>query len=156
MKEFGDLASFAAHLALAEVAAHKALEKGLDKAADHIERAAKGKIGEYQGANGMHDAWPEQADSTKEDRVRKGFTENDPLLRTGALRDSISHETHGLEAAIGSTSDIAVYQELGTDKIPPRPFLGAAAYESIDEVKKLVGGAVITWIVGGNSLDYKV
>ncbi|CAJ0705821.1 HK97 gp10 family phage protein [Ralstonia holmesii] len=156
MKEFGDLASFAAHLVLAEVTAHKALEKGLDKAAAHIEHAAKDKIGEYQAANGMHEAWPELAESTKEDRVRKGFTENDPLLRTGDLRDSISHETHGLEAAIGSTSDIAVYQELGTDKIPPRPFLGAAAYESIDEVKKLVGGAVITGIVGGNSLDYKV
>ena len=156
MKEFGDLASFAAHLVLAEVAAHKALEKGLDKAAAHIERAAKGKIGEYQEANGMHEAWPELADSTKEDRVRKGFTENDPGLRSGAMRDSISHETRGLESAIGSDDQNLVWFELGTDKQPPRSVLGAAAYESIDEVKKLVGGAVITGIVGGNSLDYKV
>jgi len=150
------LADMALHLLEAEARMLVTLEHGLEKAAAEIDKAAKDKIGEYQAANGMHDAWPELADSTKEDRVRKGFTENDPLLRSGELRDSMGHETKGLEAAIGSTSDIAVYQELGTDKIPPRPFLGAAAYEHIDEVKKIVGGAVITGIVGGSALPYKV
>lgn len=150
------LAEMALHLVTAEAKLLVSLEHGLEKVAATIDQAAKDKIGEYQAANGMHDAWPELADSTKAERSRLGFTENDPLLRTGELRDSISHETKGLEAAIGSTSDIAVYQEMGTDKIPPRPFLGAAAYEHIEDVKKIVGGAVITGIVGGKALDYKV
>jgi len=151
------LAEMALQFATADARLLVALEHGLEKAAAKIDKAARDKIGEYQDANGMHDAWPELADSTKKERSRLGFTENDPLLRTGELRDSISHETDGhLTAIIGSTSDIAVYQELGTDKIPPRPFLGSAAYEHIDDVKKLVGGAVITGIVGGNALDYDV
>lgn len=150
------LAEMALNLVTAEARMLVSLEHGLEKVAAKIDQAAKDKIGEYQAANGMHDAWPELADSTKADRLRQGYTENDPLLRSGELRDSISHETKGLEAAIGSTSDIAVYQELGTDKIPPRPFLGSAAYEHMDDVKKIIGGAVITGIGGGKALDYKV
>lgn len=156
MHSFTSLGQMAAHLLLTEVKTVIALEHGLEKVAAHIEKEAKAKIGEYQGANGMHDAWPELADSTKEDRLRKGFTENDPLLRTGGLRDSISHETKLLEAQIGSTSDIAVYQELGTSKIPPRPFLGAAAFEAKDKIVAILGAATVAGIVGGNILSYEI
>jgi negative regulator of sigma E activity len=55
-----------------------------------------------------------------------------PWLRTGALRASISHVTDGNVAVVGSTSDVAVDQELGTRTIPPRPFLASTAANSAE------------------------
>jgi HK97 gp10 family phage protein len=150
MREFESITGFLVHLAAAEVAVHVAAHHALDLAAQIIELDAKGQLGAYQPDAGPFVAWAELADSTKADRLHNGFTENDPLLRSGALRDSISREVHGLEAAIGSTSDIAVYQELGTDKMPPRPFLGPAAFNNKQKIEKILGSAVM------HALEYGV
>jgi len=152
MREFSSLAAFAAEITALETKVVFQLEKGLEAVAVKIEKTAKKQIGEYQYAVGPFPEWEELADSTKADRVRKGYTENDPLLRSGQLRDSISHETKGLEAAIGSDSDIAVYQELGTVEIAPRPFLGPAVEHNHEAIKKIVGGAVVTGLLGGGSI----
>ena len=156
MNSITSLAHMAAHLALADARILQGLHSALEKSAQKVEKRAKGKLGKYQGSNGMHGAWNELADSTKADRVSKGFSDNDPLLRTGALRNSIKHETRGLTAVIGTNSDVAVYQELGTAKIPPRPFLGAALYEELDSIKKNLGHATVSGIVGGNLLSHKI
>ena len=152
MNAFTSFAGFAAQLAVMETRTVTNLHKALEKVAKKVEKTAKAEIGEYQDGIGEYSAWTELADSTKEDRVRKGFSENDPLLRTGALRDSISHQSHGLQAAIGSTSDIALYQELGTVKIPPRPFLSTALEHNVEEIKHIVGGAVIHGLTGTKRL----
>ena len=103
----------------------------LETVGEAIEKEAKAEIGHYQRTDtGPFPEWTELAPSTKKDRVSKGFTENDPLLRTGELRDSIAHEVRGTSVAIGSDLDIAVYQEMGTATIPPRPFLRIAAFRS--------------------------
>lgn len=141
--EFGSVTHFLVHLAEAELAVHVAAHRALDRAAAIIERDAKEQIGVYQQEAGPFNAWPELADSTKEDRVAKGFSENDPLLRTGELRDSISREVSGHEAAVGSTSDVMVYQELGTVRIPPRPVLGPAAFKNKDRIEQVLGEAVV-------------
>jgi len=152
MKEFGNFVAFAAELAALEAGVVFQLEKGLDAAAARVAQTARKELGAYQPAVGPFPAWEELADSTKADRVRKGYAENDPLLRTGELRNSISHQTRGLEAAIGSDSDVAVYQELGTPKIPPRPFLGPAVEHNHEAIRKIVGGAVVTGLLGGGSI----
>lgn len=152
MKQFGSLSAFAAEIAALEVGVVSQLEKGLEAVANKIEKRAKKEIGEYQEAVGPFQAWEELADSTKAERVRKGYTENDPLLRSGELRESISHETKGLEAVIGSDSDIAVYQELGTPHIEPRPFLGPAVEHNHEAIRKIVGGAVVRGLLGGGSI----
>ena len=78
---------------------------------------------------------PELAESTQEERVRKGYSADEPLLRTGELRDSISWEHRSpISTVVGSTSEIAVYQELGTVRIPPRPFLGSTITEDEKEL----------------------
>lgn len=56
-----------------------------------------------------------------------GGTHDVPWLRSGALRDSIGHTTAGAEAVVGSRDPVAVYQECGTHRDPPRPFLAPAA-----------------------------
>jgi hypothetical protein len=143
MKEFHSITAFVEHLAAAELAMRHSLHHGLDKAAAVIERDAKAKFGEYQPDVPPYNAWAELAEATKRDRVARGFSENDPLLRSGGLRDSVSRRVEGLEAQVGSTSDVMVYQELGTPTIPPRPVLGPAAVESREQVSHILSETVV-------------
>lgn len=152
MKEFGSLAAFAAEMVAVRAGVVFHLHKGLEAVATKIEHTAKREIGEYQAAVGPFPAWDELADSTKVDRVRQGFTENDPGLRSGQMRDSIEHRTQGLEAVIGSNDDRLVWFELGTEKQPPRPVLGPAVEHNRAAIKKIVGGAVVKGLLGGGSI----
>lgn len=150
MKEFGDLLSFATHLGAMAAATDRSLHQGLKKVAVVIEKRAEGKFGTYQTSVGPFGAWEPLAESTKADRVASGFTPDDPLLRSGSLRDSIQHQVSHLEAVIGSPDARMAYQELGTDKIPPRPVLGPAAVESKKEIEKIVAGAAVSGLIGGD------
>jgi len=150
MREFAHIGEMVAHLATMAAAETLALHHGLKKCAVAIEKTAKAEIGEYQGEVPPFSGWVELADSTKADRVAQGFTENDPLLRTGKLRDTISHQIDGLEAVIGSDSDIMVYQELGTEHIPPRAVLGPAAIHNKDLIIKTLGHAVAEGLLYGS------
>jgi HK97 gp10 family phage protein len=142
------LSGFIAHLTAASLAVRNHQHEALEKAARVVEAEAKREIGHYQGEAGQFAPWAELADSTKADRVRQGYAENEPLLRDGTLRDSIGHVVRGNEAVIGSASEIAVYQELGTDKIPPRSFLGGALVRKSDQVAQILGEGVVKALVG--------
>jgi phage gpG-like protein len=76
----------------------------------------------------------------------------DPLLRTGALRDSIRAESDDHRMVVGSNSQIAVYQELGTHNpltgdIPPRPFLALALRNSTDYAEEVFYEAAVALLV---------
>lgn len=116
-----------------EAANHEALER----CAKLIEKDAKDTLGTYDYG------WPQLAPSTQKERESKGFPPNDPLLRTGAMRDSIQHSADSKEARVGSNSDIAVYQELGTSKIPPRSFLEETMKRKTPEMLDLIGRTVV-------------
>jgi HK97 gp10 family phage protein len=153
VKEFKDMGQFARHLVMLSAGGFVfSLHEGLKQVGAVIEARAREEIGTYQPAIGPFQAWPELADSTKADRLAKGFTENDPLYRTGDLRDTISHEQHGLEVAIGSDSDLMVYHEFGTSKMPARPVLGTAAFASKDKVMAILGRAAAIGVAGGQVL----
>ncbi len=154
MHEFKSIGEFVKHLATVKVAEGLAVRSGLKRAAKLVEKQAKAEIGHYQKSVGPFQAWPELAESTREDRVQKGFTENDPLLRTGGLRDSISHQVSGLEAVIGSSSQVALWQELGTPKMPPRPFLGTALAHKEKQVVKLIGDHTVSALIDGRAFSY--
>lgn len=149
MKEFHGIGSFVAHLATIAAAETISLHRGLEKCAVAIEKTAKDEIGHYQDEVGPFAAWAELADSTKEDRLRKGFSENNPLERTHDLENSISHERHGYKAVVGSSSDIMVYQEIGNEKIPPRAVLGPAAIRNKDLIMKVLGHAAAEGLLYG-------
>ena len=133
----------------------------LTKAALMIERDAKQSVGTYQDAAPPFAGWAELADSTKDDRVRKGFSENEPELRTGALRDSYGHDVEMTgpmsgEAVIGSNSDVAVWQELGTKNMPPRTIIGGAAVRQSPKVAALIGKSVHMALVGEEVFEGRI
>jgi phage gpG-like protein len=100
------------------------IQVALTEIAAKIAEDARNKIGHEQ-----HD-WAELADATIASKEQKGEPTPDPLLATGELRDSIQFVVEGHTAVIGSDDPVAVYQELGTETIPPRPFLSSAAAEN--------------------------
>lgn len=112
-----------------------ARRRALDHAGQIVEDKAKALIGTYDA----DPRWPELADATKEDRARQGFSDNEPLLRTGEMRDSIHHTVIGNTGHIGSDNDKAVWQELGTKSIPPRSFLKSAVISEAPAIEHAIG-----------------
>lgn len=147
MREFSSFGAFAKHLGTLALEGEAVVEHLTEESAKIIQKNAKARLGEYQDYTGPFNSWSELADSTKADRVAQGYSENEPLLRTGELRDSIEISRRHDEAVVGSTSDVALWQELGTDRgIPPRPFLGPAGYDSKLDICEKSGNTVIAWI----------
>lgn len=129
--------------------------KALEHAATLVEKEAKAEVGHYQAEAGPFEAWKPLAETTLEGwrghpgKVDLGYSPPDnPLLREGDLRESIGHVVHSHEAAIGSSSDVAVYQELGTSRMSARSFLGGAAVRKEGEVVELLGEGVLAGLVG--------
>ena len=73
-----------------------------------------------------------------------------PWVRTGALRDSIAASATGLEAAIGSNDPAAAPQEMGTSRIPPRPFLAPVASARGEEMAQAIGKQVASALRGSS------
>jgi phage gpG-like protein len=147
MKNFRNLRAFEQHLRKVVQQEPKHKKAILEVAAQYIEDDAKRKFGVYQEAAGPFSAWAPLADSTKQDRTRKGFEPDNPLYRTGELMNSIYHVVEGNTAVIGSDEDIMVYQELGTVTIPARSTLGAAAFESKKKIEAIVVEGVMAWLM---------
>lgn len=157
MREFS-LAEFAVFVAeeLGEGVEH-ARESALELGAKAIQHEAKRVLGTY-----LFD-WEQLAPATQADREHQGYPANEPLLRSGEMRDSIHYTIikPGVEAEIGSDSDIALWQELGTETgIPPRPFLSAsAAYLEkpiVHMIKETVGAAVAGQTIQGEILKIAI
>ena len=65
-----------------------------------------------------------------------------PALRGGALRASIGAAAEDGGAIIFSTSPVALFQELGSARMAPRPFLGPAAARHADGAAGAIADAV--------------
>lgn len=122
-------------------------QKALEEAAKLIQQEAKDSLGTYQSRSGPVPAWKPLAESTKEERVRKGFTPDDPLLRDGGLRDSIEYVVTDNAAYVGSDDPAAAPMELGTGTVPARSFLSGAAYRKQAEVAEIIGQSIVHKIV---------
>ncbi|MGN6536410.1 MAG: hypothetical protein ACTHKQ_11865 [Mesorhizobium sp.] len=145
--------SFATMLLEAAAVMPMAEKAALKAAGEIVQAEAKAEIGTYQDAAGPFAAWAPLAEATKTDRAKQGFTPDDPLLRTGEMRDSIGLVVEGHEAHVGSNDDKAVWQELGTTKgIPPRSFLGGAAVRKSAEVRDVIGREIVGALVGEETL----
>jgi hypothetical protein len=149
----GELSSFldmSAHL-LKLVGTEALLEHELlEHVCKDIEKRAKEKIGEYQGRAGPFEAWKPLAESTLSEKKALGYAPPDnPLLRTGEMRDSIEHKVVGHTGYVGSDSNTALFQELGTVSIPARSFLGGAAFELEPKIRRQIGASFHAFLSGG-------
>lgn len=149
MKVLSSFAELALVLEANTVGALVAAEVAMHKSAKVVQKDAQDRIGEYQKETGPFQDWSPLADSTEDEKIRLGYPVDAPLLRDGTLRDSIEVEYAPHEAIIGSKMDIAAYQEFGTEKIPPRPFLGPAAFVNQEKIADLIGAVVASGIAGG-------
>lgn len=147
-RHFNDMTAFLTHFATLHTAIAVAQHSALERVARRIEHDAKEQIGHYQADIGPFPAWAPLAESTEAEKARLGYPAGAPLLREGNLRDSIQHEVVGHEAVVGSKSPIAAYQEFGTDKIPPRPFIGPAALANADYIQQELGAATVAGLSG--------
>lgn len=136
------LASFASFLTQLAVM-DEAEKKGLEAGCKILETEAKRVLGTYDYG------WPQLTPYTQSDRVSKGFPANEPLLRTGDLRGSIEHNVGVREARVGTNSQIGVWQELGTSRIPPRSFMKGAAIRKEGEIITAVVDSVYTHLALG-------
>lgn len=148
MREFDSCAEFARYLT--RLAANgAAVEHRAAKAAGKLIQAeAQHRIGEYQDGIGPFNAWSNLAEATVQDRLSKGYTPDDPLLREGDLRASIAVTAQAETVVVGSPSEIALYQDVGTDTIPPRPFMGPAAIASKQAVAEEIAHHLLKWLSG--------
>jgi phage gpG-like protein len=119
--------------------------EALEKCGVLIDEDSKKAIGTYDYG------WPQLAESTQKQREHLGFTPNDPLLRTGELRDSIQHKVSHDEVSIGSDNQKAVWHEVGTSRAPPRPFLSETLARKTPEVLDIIGRTVVGKLIGERS-----
>ena len=153
---FTSFAQAAEHCAGLILLQHEADETALERATKLLQKKVKEKFGEYQPGAGPFVAWAELAESTKQDRENQGYPEDEPLLRSGDLRESVEREVHGDEGFVGSNSDVAVYQELGTKNMPPRSTFGSAAVENMEAIVKIVGEGAVMALVGKQVFQGKI
>jgi hypothetical protein len=116
----------------------------LARACEMVAKAARDAIGKE------HEMWAALAPATIADKVRQGYAVPASLLRTGQMRASIEWtvDAHRLEAAIGTDDQIAVWQELGTSRIPPRSFLVSSAISMEEKIHKMAARAVVACLEG--------
>ena len=72
--------SFVAQMGVMHAEMRHLEHEALERACEIIQHEARAAVGTYRLG------WPQLAQSTQDDRVRKGFPANEPLLRTGELR----------------------------------------------------------------------
>jgi hypothetical protein len=143
MMEFDSPGAFAEHLMRVAARLPAAEAMAMDQGAKVIQDAAKESLGYDQGAAGPFGAWPPLAARTREERAEQGYPEDEPLKRSGLLGDNIERCAEAREARVGvpdlevshpydnrteNIGEIAEDQEFGTRDIPPRSFIGRAAF----------------------------
>lgn len=137
------LLGFVSHLHALERDMHALPRMMVEKAAAMVCAEARRVIGEG------YDDWAPLAPETVAEKVRKGYFAPAPLLKTGEMRASIEYTlTSDHTAEVGSNDQVAVWQELGTSKIPPRSFLAGAAKKMEPQIHKLAAKATVALLMG--------
>lgn len=146
MKTFHSFAAFATHLQVLAIETRVVKHEVLEAAAEEVQETAKGMIGFY------HDDphWEALSPEYEAAKVAAGYEPDAPLLRTGAMRDSITYvvTTDGNSAVVGTDDQKMVWHELGTDKMPPRPVMGPAGVHSAPRIALIASKMITSWLSG--------
>lgn len=143
--DFNSFGAIGAHFN--QVASHiePAMRRGLAEASKEVVKKAKGKFGHYQPG------WAPLKDATQQERVRQGYTPNDPLLRSGELQSLVTAEMdadgnlfvgvpEGARDFDGNdAAEIMAVHEFGSvdGRVPARPVFGIVVNELDDVIDHL-------------------
>jgi hypothetical protein len=140
-------AQFADRLGRAAVLARNELDIPTEALMVLVEAQAREAIGTYNYG------WKPLALYTQIDRVAHGYPADEPLLRTGELAASIKHKAElapgGAEGVVYSDDKIALFQEMGTIRIPPRSFLYKSMWLSTIEAHRIFGAFAVKLLTFG-------
>lgn len=130
--DFADLGALARHAGVVAAKMDLALNAGLKTAAKIVRRRVRSKFGHYQQGEGPFPTWAPLTDATMAEREREGYPADQPLLRTGTLRDSYELDSGHMWAGVGSSLPQAEGHELGIPSrgVPARSTLGISFVES--------------------------
>jgi phage gpG-like protein len=128
---------FVAKLGAIEADLHLTESAIVAKACQMVAAEAKRVLGEG------YPEWPALQPETLARKMGPG-----PLLETGEMRASIEWNAEGNEGFVGSNNDKAVWHELGTSRIPPRPFLMGAAMRMEPLIHAMAAKAVMAVMAG--------
>ncbi len=147
-KRLSSLAELAKVLSQNSKKAVAQAEAGLAEAARLIQADAQRRVSGEGGGGDVSPDWAPLAPATEARKAALGYDSDAPLAGSGALRDSIVVEQDGAAVKVGSTLDVAAYQEFGTATIVPRPFLGPALLANQEQIVKLVGERAVAALTG--------
>lgn len=138
---------------------HKHLLGVLTALGSRASLAAKGTLG---SGYGIYGTWAPLAPSTIERKraARQGLHNNPAsiLYAIGAMRASIGFKVNAsqLSVTVGSNSPYAIYHELGTSRMPARPFLMPAALyavrKSLPDIEKCTAFGIMG--IGGTGIGH--
>lgn len=157
MKTYKSFGAFARAMERAITDLEPAYAAAMETGALLVATEARAEFGHYQREDmGPFEPWAELKDETKQQHIQaivdgeaaEDAGPNTPLLVKGGLRDSIEHESGPREFVVGSESEVMVWQEMGTQHIPPRPVLATAMYRNAENVVNLVGQAAEDTLAG--------
>lgn len=157
MREFRDIEAFTRFMRDQVLpAVPRSVHRGVEDGAVRIRKATQAQLGKY--LEGPEEGLPTAplADSTIDQRIREGWTPDDPGLRSGDMRDSYGERVSGaaakVEASIGSDEIAAVVFEVGRmtagNYQPPRPELSVAAFRNEHKVVNGVSRVLVRTLAG--------
>ncbi len=117
----------------------KATNDALRKAGEQeVQRTRQRIAEEKRSPDGV--AWRPWSLATLRQRTREGTTAGGLLNRTGALINSIAYKITQSTLTVFSSAPYAKYLQLGTNKMPARPFIGwsQAGVNSVREYLKSI------------------
>ncbi len=146
--KFSSIPQFLDFLRTRPGAVEAAQKRGLEAAGRMFQTTARDMIGEE-----IPD-WADLAASTVEEKQRLGFTDRisptDPLYRTGELRASIRSVVDGSRVTLGTDDPVGEWQEFGTQRMPPRPFIGPAVHNDYRDAAELIANYELGAAMGLN------
>lgn len=138
MTQTFSLIGFVAHLHAMERDLKEVNHAIIVKACQLVAAEARRVLGEG------YPEWP----ALQPETIARKMRGNTPLLETGELRASIEWNAEGNKGFVGSNNDKALWHELGTSHIPPRPFLMGAAIRMEPLIHAMAAKATMAVLAG--------
>lgn len=106
------------------------IEIGLARIGDHALSLATEYVGHELPA--WRPLTPDYVDEKRAAGLTGRVSATDPWLLTGETLKSLGTEVHGNQVVLGAGTDQAVWNEIGTAKMQPRPLLALAMLNAKD------------------------